>query len=131
LGVDSAMTVEAHVPRAAAPASIEAARFYAKGLEALQRYELIEARDLLLRAEQADPQFALTHRALADVWVRLGYESRGVMEAKLAVERMRELPRADQLQIEAMLAHVSHDWKRTIEIRDSLCQFYPDNVDFA
>ena len=129
LGLDTVGDAQpAHAP---APISIEATRLYGSGVDALQRYELTEACALLLSAEKADPEFAQTHRALADVWTRLGYEPRAAAEARLASERMKNLPRGEQPQIEAMLAQASHDWPKLIDIRQSLWRFYPDNLDLG
>lgn len=131
LGLDAVAAADGEAVRPPSPRSVQAAGLYARGMEALQRYDLLQARALFLDAEKADPSFARTHRALADVWTRLGYDKRALSEAQLAVERMKGLPRSEQLQIEASLAVASRDWNKAIELRQSLWRFYPDNADFA
>jgi DNA-binding winged helix-turn-helix (wHTH) protein/TolB-like protein len=60
--------------RASLPSNPQAARLYADGLAKLRDYEIISARDLLLRAAHIEPSNALTHSALAAAWSALGLQ---------------------------------------------------------
>jgi len=72
--------------RGALPATPEAARFYAEGLERLHLFDAVGARDLLTRAVAAEPGNALSHSALATAWSALGYDAKARDEAKAAFD---------------------------------------------
>lgn len=113
------------------PANLEAARLYARGVEELHRYNLVAARDLLLGAEKADPKYALTHRALCDVWTKLANNTGAQQEATLALQYASDLPRAQQLEIEALHGQTYREFAKAIETRKTLANFYPENVEYA
>lgn len=116
---------------AAAPANLEAARLYTSGIEELHRYDLIAARDLLLAAEKADPNYPLTQKALCDVWSKLAFNSNAKAAAARALALARDLPRAQQLEIEALHAQTHKELEKAVETREALLRFYPDNVEYA
>ncbi|HET8798954.1 MAG TPA: HrpB1 family type III secretion system apparatus protein, partial [Thermoanaerobaculia bacterium] len=113
------------------PANLEAARLYARGVEELHRYNVVAARDLLLGAAKADPKYAPTRRALCDVWTKLANNTRAREEATLALQLAADLPRAQQLEIEALHAQTHRQFAKAIEIRRTLVNFYPENVEYA
>lgn len=115
----------------AAPASLEAARDYARGMEQLHRYNLIAARDSLLKAAAGDPKYAPAHRALCEVWTKLANNNKAKESAELALRNAHDLPRAQQLEIEAVHAQTHRDFARAVETRRTLANFYPENVDYG
>jgi tetratricopeptide (TPR) repeat protein/TolB-like protein len=114
---------------AAHPASPEAVRLYAEGLEALRSFEPGRARDLLERAISTDPEYPLARAALADAWSDLGYDEHALAAASEARKRAGKLSRSDQLMVEGLERRLSRDWKRAIEIAGTLWRFYPDDLE--
>lgn len=115
--------------RAAFPANPEAARLYAEGLERLRAFDTLAARDLLLRATEAEPGFPLAHAALARAWTTLGYDVNAEQEATRAFELSATLPREDRLLVEALLAESRREWPKAVEIYESLWRFFPDDLE--
>src|SRR5205814_1582139 len=101
LGVAPQTPQQTRTARAAAPANLAAVRFYAQGVAKVHAFELTDGRDLLQRAIDADPQYALAHGALSDAYTKLGYEKKAIDEAKRALDSAQNLSRTQQLEIEA------------------------------
>jgi tetratricopeptide (TPR) repeat protein len=117
--------------RTVLPENPEAARLYAQALARMRRFDDLGARDLFLQALAINPDHALSHAALAECWSDLGYERKAQEEAKQAFELSSELPRADQLSVEAQYRVAAHEWPRAVEIYRTLREFFPDNLEYA
>ncbi|HEV8582872.1 MAG TPA: tetratricopeptide repeat protein [Thermoanaerobaculia bacterium] len=115
--------------RAALPASPEAARLYAEGLERLRLFDPAGARDRLSRAVAAEPGNALCHSALAAAWFALGYDGKAREEAKTALDLAAGLPREERLLIEGRYREVTQNWPRAIQIYWTLWSMFPDSLD--
>ncbi|MEO8198149.1 MAG: tetratricopeptide repeat protein, partial [Thermoanaerobaculia bacterium] len=111
------------------PASPEAVRLYAGGLEALRSFEPGRARELLEQAVATDPEFPLARAALAAAWSDLGYDEQALAAASAARKRAGKLSRSDQLMVEGLERRLSRDWSRAIEIASTLWRFYPDDLE--
>ena len=111
------------------PATPEAVRLYAGGLEALRSFEPGRARDLLERSVETDPEFPLARAALARAWSDLGYDEQALAAATEARKRSGKLSRSDQWMIEGLERRLSRDWPRAIEIASTLWRFYPDDLE--
>ena len=83
---------DAALVRASLPSNEEAARYYAEGRAKQEKYDVAGARDLFLKAVAADPDFPLAHAYLADAWTVLGFQAKGVAEAKRSLELSWKLP---------------------------------------
>jgi serine/threonine protein kinase/tetratricopeptide (TPR) repeat protein len=117
--------------RAALPGSLAAARDYGVGLAKLREGDALTARDLLTKAIAADDSHALSHLALAQAWVELGYDSRAQEEAKRAVALAGPLGREERLLIEAYQHKIDNDWPKAIETYQLLFDFDPDNIEYG
>ena len=113
------------------PSNPEAARLYSEGLHKLRDFDSLSARNLFLQAVSVEPDFSLSHSALADAWLRLGYNENAKAEAKKAFELSAKLSRSDRLLVEARYREASRDWERAIEIYRALFEFFPDNLDYG
>jgi serine/threonine protein kinase/Tfp pilus assembly protein PilF len=131
LGVGYVSTSDERQVRATVPANLEAARLYARGLEKLQTFDALAARDLLEKAVAADPNHALSHSALAQSWSVLGYDARAQEEAKKALELSTNASREERLSIEGRYGEFANDLPATIEIYRTLSNFFPDNLDYG
>ena len=128
LGLDRPMPPKAHKTM---PATPQAARLYAEGLENLRQYELIEAQKLLEKAVQADPEYSLGHLALGDVLWSRGNRTRAQEQFEQAYQRSEYLPREEQLFVEARYYESMADWAPAIERFQALVEFYPDEADYC
>jgi eukaryotic-like serine/threonine-protein kinase len=116
---------------ASAPASPGATRLYAEGLTKLQAYEALAARDLPEKAIAADPNYALSHAALAQAWSQLGYDKKAQEEAKKAFDLSANLTREQHLSVEGRYREFAHDFPAAMEIYRTLRNCFPDNLDYA
>ncbi len=131
LGVGDVLTSDLPHVLATVPANLEAARLYAQGLDKLQTFDALAARDLLEKAVAADPKHALSRSALAQSWSALGYDAKAQAEAKYAFELSTNLSREERLSIEGRYREFANDLPATIEIYRTLSNFFPDNLDYG
>ena len=131
LGVSDLSPSQQRQARALQPATTEAARLYAQGLARLRSSDPLGARDLLLRAVQADPGSAPVRAALAEAWATIGYDDRAIEEARKAVELSRSLAREDALAIQARYEEVGRHWQEASRLYKSLWTFHPDDLEIG
>lgn len=131
LGLKSLSPEQEREARSLQPASPEAARLYAQGLEDLHAYDHLHAVSLLRKAAEADPRSASIHAALSQAWAGLGYDARAVAEARRAVELSGGLPRPERLAVQARFYESSHQWSKASEIYRSLWTFFPDDLEYG
>jgi len=131
LGLAGPTAAEAASVKASLPASPEAMRLYAEGLDRLRRGDAPAARDLLTRSVQAEPSFALSHAALSDAWSALGYDGRAEEEARKAVEHADGRSKEERLMAQARLAQARKKWDQAIALYQSLWKDYPDDMEYG
>jgi eukaryotic-like serine/threonine-protein kinase len=117
--------------RASLPSNQQAARLYAEGRDRLWEYDFLAARDLLVKAVAADPNYPLSHSALASAWSQLGYEAKSQAEAKRALELSHRLPDEERLQIEGQYWQTMGDWPKSVEADQRLFELFPDSLDYG
>ncbi len=131
LGVPPVSTEEAGGVRAMLPTNPEAARLYSQALGKLRVFDAMAARDLLHDSIAVEPYFAPSHSALAAAWKMLGYEKDAQDEAQKAFKLASNLPREEQLSIEARYRELNSQWDEAILLYQSLWHDYPDNVEYG
>jgi serine/threonine protein kinase/tetratricopeptide (TPR) repeat protein len=131
LGVAEVSQVESVGIRASIPSNPDAMRLYSEGLAKLRTFNALAARDLLTRAASSDPAYPLTHAALAEAWMALGYNSIALQEAKKALELSGKLSREDHSLVEARYYEVSKEWEKAIEVYRRLSNLFPDSVEYG
>jgi serine/threonine protein kinase/tetratricopeptide (TPR) repeat protein len=129
-GADLSPSQEA-TARSSLPSNPEAARAYAEGLAKLRLSDAQGARELLEKAAALEPEFPLIHAALAQTWEQLGHVTDEQSEAKRAFDGASQLPRPDQLLVEARYRVTMREWPRAIELYRALFDFYPDSVEYG
>ena len=129
LGVEASAPDQTTGRKISLPANAEAARLYAEGLEKQRVYDFLGARDVLEKAVKADPSFALAHLALSDAWSSYGDNKGAQEEAKKALDLSAGLSREQSLMIEARYYESLHQWDKAIDLRRTLFNFFPDNLD--
>lgn len=131
LGVGEVSASDSEALRASTPQNQEVARLYGEGLERLWAFDALKARDLLEKAVALESDFVLSHDALAQAWLNLGYETKAAAEAKRAFDLSQKLRREDRLSIEGRYRETTHEWQKAIELYGALFQFYPDNLEYG
>jgi DNA-binding winged helix-turn-helix (wHTH) protein/tetratricopeptide (TPR) repeat protein len=131
LGVRAVTPEEAAEVAIALPLKPETARLYSEGRARLRAFDALAARDLLLKAVAVEPNYALSHAALATAWAGLGYDENAKGEAKKAFDLSSNLSRADRLLTEGLYREMSQDWEKAIQINRALFAFFPDNLEYG
>jgi DNA-binding winged helix-turn-helix (wHTH) protein/tetratricopeptide (TPR) repeat protein len=131
LGVEAITLEEAAEVAVAVPANLDAVRLYSEGLAKLRVFDALTARDLFQKAIATEPNFSLSHSALATAWATLGYDQLAKTEAKKAFDLSSGLSRAERLLVEGRYHEMSKDWQKAIEIYHALFAFFPDNLDYG
>lgn len=131
LGVRAVTREEAAEVATALPLKSETAKLYSEGRAKLRTFDALSARNLLSEAVRVEPNYALSHAALATAWSRLGYDENAKAEAKKAFDLSANLSRADRLLTEGLYREMSLDWEKAIEINRALVEFFPDNLDYG
>ena len=131
LGVGAISPAQALAVKATLPQNRDAARFYSEGLQRLHQFDYLRARDLLQKAVEVEPQYALAHSALAVAWKGLGYDANAKEEAKKAFDLSAGLSREDRLWIEGQYREFTNDRAKAVETYRTLYEFFPDNLDYG
>jgi len=131
LGVARVTPEEEVSLQAALPSSPEAARLYAEGIARMRVFDHLAAHDLLQRAADADPLNAMTHSALADSWLALGYEARAAAEAKKAFDLSSNLSHPDQLAVQGRYYDAIKDREHEIKTYRMLADLFPDDLEYG
>jgi DNA-binding winged helix-turn-helix (wHTH) protein/tetratricopeptide (TPR) repeat protein len=131
LGVRAVTSEEAAEVAIALPTKSETAKLYSEGLVRLRAFDALKARDLLQSAIAVEPNYALSHAALATAWAQLGYDENAKAEAKNAFDLSSNLSRAEHLLVEGRYQETSRDWDKAAEIYRALFEFFPDNLDYG
>ena len=131
LGVGEVSAAQALSVKATLPHNNEAARFYSEGLQKLHQFDYLQARDLLQKAVDVEPQYALAHSALAVAWKGLGYDGKAKDEAKKAFDLSSSFSREDRLWIEGQYYEFTNDRAKAVETYRTLYEFFSDNLDYG
>jgi DNA-binding winged helix-turn-helix (wHTH) protein/tetratricopeptide (TPR) repeat protein len=131
LGLTANSSGDASAARLALPADQHSARLYVDGREKLWAFDFLSARDVLLQAVAADPQFPLAHSALSEAWWHLGYANKARAEAQRAQELARDLAREDRLLIEGQYWRTMNDPAKAVQTYQQLFHMFPDSLDYG
>ncbi len=131
LGVGKLEPGETEVVHAALPATPDAARFYADGLERLRVFDALGARAAFEKAIAEDGRNALAHAALATAWSMLGYRMKASEQSKIALDLSSKLGREDQLLVQGRSREAALEWSQAAEVYRTLFGFFPDNLDYG
>jgi len=130
-GVGQVTPTEAAGVKASMPSDSEAVRLYSEGLAKLRSFDYLDARGLLQKSIEADPNYALAHSALSTAWTALGYDAKARDEAKSAYDLSTGLSREDKLIIEARYRAASKEWDNAAQTYGVLYGFFPDNLEYG
>ncbi len=131
LGLEQTTAEATQASRAAFPASLEAARWYAEGLERLRELDAVRAQERLEKAAALEPANPMVHMALASAWTALGYDRRAMEAAQRAVDGSNGLGREARLNVQGHLYSAQRDWPKAIEIYRTLSGFFADNIEYG
>jgi tetratricopeptide (TPR) repeat protein len=131
LGIGDVSDVDAYTVKASMPSNVTAARLYSEGLEKLRHFDVLAARDLLLKAVEADPQHAATYVALSAAWSSLGYDGKAEQAAKRAFDLAANLSNQDRLRVQGQYYETSSQSDKAIASYRALFGLAPDNLDYG
>ena len=131
LNLSSITPQDTPLARAALPSNEAAVRYYAEGRAKQEAYDAAGAKELLLKAVAADPDYPLAHAYLADAWSHLGYQSRAIAEAKRSLELSWKLPPEGRLALEGSYRMKIPDWPGAARAYGELHRMRPDNLDYG
>ena len=131
LGVSSLSSEATNALRAALPANEQAARLYAQGRAKLWEYDFLGARDLLLKAAVADPNYPLVHSALSESLWHIGYGVKARAEAQRARDLSGHLSEEQRLLVEGQYQRTLSNWPKAMEAYQSLFRLFPDSLDYG
>ena len=131
LGVSLISSEATNAARAALPSNEQAARLYAQGRAKLWEYDFLGARELLVKAVAADPNYPLSHAALSEALSHLGFDIKARGEAQRASELDVHLPQEQRLLVEGQYRRTLHDSPRAVEAYQSLFHLFPDSLDYG
>jgi DNA-binding winged helix-turn-helix (wHTH) protein/tetratricopeptide (TPR) repeat protein len=117
--------------RAALPKNPLAVKLYAEGKARIWAFNYIGAKELLIQAIAAEPDFPLSHSALADVWNHLGYATKARNEVALARALSEHLGPEEHLLVEGQYYSLTEDRPKAIEAYRKLFAQFPDNLDYG
>ena len=107
--------------------SLEAFQLYTQGQEASRNFRLEDARELLEKAVDIDPSFAMAYFELAVVALAQGEERLREQYTEKLLEHSDRLPERQKLRVEAFkLDEVDHKKEKAVEVLESLIARYPD-----
>lgn len=102
--------------RAALPANNSASQAYFNGLEKLNQFDPLAAKDYLAEAVQKDPDSPLPHFALSQDWDLLGYDKNALDEARRALKASKNLSNPEQRAIECRVLELERsNWDDAIK----------------
>ncbi len=131
LGMSALSPQAAATTRAALPSSQQALRFYTEGRARSWSYDYLGARDRLLKAIAADPDYPWAHSALSEAWERLGYTDKALDEIRRARDLSEHLPQEERLLIEGQYQQTIADWPKATETYTSLYTLFPDSLTYG
>jgi eukaryotic-like serine/threonine-protein kinase len=131
LGVAKLDPEQAELSHTALPATPDAARFYADGLERLRMFDTLGALAAFEKAVAEDDRNAMAHAALATALSMLGYPVQASEQSRIAIELSRKLGRESRLVLEGRSREAALEWKQAAEVYRTLFGFFPDNLDYG
>jgi DNA-binding winged helix-turn-helix (wHTH) protein/TolB-like protein len=131
LGVSSLTAQGTAGVRISLPSNRSALRWYTAGQARLWEFDFAGARDLLLKAIAAEPDYSPAHAALAEAWSRLGYGAKALREAQKAVDLSQQLPEEERFIIQGQYLEVSSQWPRAVGTYTVLFRRFPDSLEYG
>jgi tetratricopeptide (TPR) repeat protein len=113
------------------PRNVDAARLYSEGMELLKKSNAVDARALLGRAVEIEPQHALSHAGLSRALTELGFSADARTEAERAFTLAGNLPTEQKLLLNAQVSETRFDWDKAIGIYRSLFLLSRQNVQYG
>ena len=131
LNLSSITPQDTPLARAALPSNEAAVRYYAEGRAKQEAYDAAGAKELLLKAVAADPDYPLAHAYLADAWSHL--------DISCAPSRRRSdhwsfpgnCRRKDGWHSKALTGCKFPDWPGAARAYGELHRMRPDNLDYG
>lgn len=131
LGLSSGASRATLEARASLPSNQEAVRLYTEGRARSWAFDFTGARDLLLKAVAADPDYPLSHDALSQAWEHLGYSAKAKAEAQLALDHAGHLPKEELLLVQGHYWQTISNHPKAVEAYQQLFNLFPDSLEYG
>jgi eukaryotic-like serine/threonine-protein kinase len=131
LGLTAGASLADMAARASLPSNQEAVRLYTQGRARSWTFDFAGARDLLLKAVAADPDYPLSHDALSLAWGRLGYSVKAKAEAQLALDRAEHLPQEERLLVQGHYWETISNFPKAVDAYRQLFNLFPDSLEYG
>ena len=131
LGVSNLSSAQLAEVKAGMPTTPEAIKEYSQAMVLLHKGDAQGARELLMKADAAEPGVAFVHRGLSDVWYLLGYDKKAIEEAQTAARLAAGLPKEDLYSMQARESFLSGQLSRAIDRYRYLTMTQPDNLEYG
>lgn len=115
---------------AAQPPSTDVARHIGFALDALAGYDPSRARDELLLAVTAAPDYAPARMLLARAWMMLGHRDKALAEIQRASLHVQDLPPEERLQFVAHKHEAQSEWSAAAAVYRKLASQSPHDLDY-
>jgi serine/threonine protein kinase/tetratricopeptide (TPR) repeat protein len=109
--------------------SVQALRYYEEGLPLLRQGKYPEAQRSFQSSIGEDPNFALAHAKLGQVYFNLGYGNEAEESTRKAVDLSQNLPPPEKSLIAAIHDQTANDNKKAAEQYESLANLLPEDAD--
>lgn len=123
---DDRMEIEATLPT-----SVEAYRLYVDGVQAGREYNSLQARESLTKSIAIDPNFALSHAALASAYQLAGLQTKANEEADRALSLSGNLSQVDRLNVQVDVQGVHHQYQAAAETYRTLMGISPYDLGYG
>ena len=130
-GLGAAGQPAAPASRRALPATPDALRLYAEGLEALRSLDAKGASRLLQRAVGLEPDSPFARAALAEAFSAMGSDRRARQEAERAYELSASLSPEERRWVEGRYRETAQDWAGAVSAYAALLAEFPDNFEYG
>ena len=109
--------------------SVQALRYYEEGLPLLRQGKYLEAQKSFQSSIGEDPNFALAHAKLGQVYFNLGYGNEAEQSTRKAVDLSQNLPSPEKSLIAAIHAQTANETKKAAEQYENLANLLPEDAD--
>jgi tetratricopeptide (TPR) repeat protein len=109
--------------------SIEAFRYYSRGLEALDKVIFAAADSFFRKAVEYDSTFAAAHLRLAGSSFAIGQRKAAQKALRLARRYADKLSQSDRMQLRLYEADLSGDVKKSLAVLQELLSYAPNDID--
>jgi DNA-binding winged helix-turn-helix (wHTH) protein/tetratricopeptide (TPR) repeat protein len=112
------------------PPTTDVARRIGVATDAMERHDVVRARDELIEVVAEAPQFAPAYLYLSRAWSAMGFREKALAAAQQASARLSNLPPDIKLEIAAAVQTESYEWPSAVASWKSLVALKPSALEY-